>query len=125
MPGLSERSDAVHREICEQHRVLWNSAVGQIDAILDFCVKAAPRLSACAHTYRMLFAGAGRANCGRLRFGDRRGVRLLEGTSPEQLTELRNSDEYRKAYESVSEFAGKIDSHNVARFCAENATEQK
>jgi hypothetical protein len=51
--------------------------------------------------------------------------KLLEGTSPEQLTELRNSDEYRKAYESVSEFAGKIDPHNVARFCAENATEQK
>ena len=50
---------------------------------------------------------------------------LLEGTSPEQLTELRNSDEYRKAYESVSEFAGKIDAHNVARFCAENATERK
>jgi hypothetical protein len=51
--------------------------------------------------------------------------RLLEGTSPEQLTELRNSEEYRRAYESVSEFAGKIDSHNVARFCAENATERK
>jgi hypothetical protein len=51
--------------------------------------------------------------------------KLLEGTSPEQVTELRNSDEYRKAYESVSEFAGKIDPHNVARFCAENATEQK
>ena len=51
--------------------------------------------------------------------------KLLEGTSPEQLTELRNSNEYRKAYESVSEFAGKIDSHNVARFCAENAAERK
>lgn len=51
--------------------------------------------------------------------------KLLEGTSPEQLIELRNSDEYRKAYESVSEFAGKIDSHNVARFCAENAAQRK
>lgn len=51
--------------------------------------------------------------------------KLLEGTSPEQLTELRNSDEYRKAYESVSEFAAKIDSHNVARFCAENVAERK
>jgi hypothetical protein len=51
--------------------------------------------------------------------------KLLEGTSPEQLTELRNSDEYRKAYESVSEFTAKIDAHNVARFCAENATERK
>lgn len=50
--------------------------------------------------------------------------RLLEGTSPEQLAELRNSDEYREAYEAVSEFAGKIDAHNVARFCAENATER-
>ena len=51
--------------------------------------------------------------------------KLLEGTSAEQLTELRNSHEYRKAYESLSEFAGKIDAHNVARFCAENATERK
>ncbi len=36
-----------------------DAAVGQIDAILDFCVKAVPRLSSDAHTYRALFAGNG------------------------------------------------------------------
>ena len=36
-----------------------DAAVGQIDAILDFCVRTAPRLSAGAHTDRMLFSGSG------------------------------------------------------------------
>ena len=36
-----------------------DAAVGQIDAILDFCVKTVPRLSADAHTYRVLFSGSG------------------------------------------------------------------
>jgi hypothetical protein len=38
-----------------------DAAVGQVDAILDFCVKAAPRLSAGAHIYRVLFSGSGPA----------------------------------------------------------------
>jgi hypothetical protein len=36
-----------------------DAAVGQVDAILDFCVKAAPPLSVGAHTYRVLFSGSG------------------------------------------------------------------
>jgi hypothetical protein len=50
---------------------------------------------------------------------------LLEGSSPQQVSELRNSEEYRKAYDAVSEFAGKIDAHNVARFCSESAGDRK
>jgi hypothetical protein len=51
-------------------------------------------------------------------------AKLLQGASPSQLTEVRNSDEYREAYDAVSEFAGKVDSHNVARFCAESASDR-
>jgi len=50
---------------------------------------------------------------------------LLQGTSPEQVSELRNSEDYRRAYDAVSEFAGKIDAHNVAHFCSESANERK
>jgi len=51
--------------------------------------------------------------------------KLLEGTSAQQVTELRNSEAYRKAHDAVSEFAGKIDAHNVARFCSESAGDRK
>lgn len=44
---------------------------------------------------------------------------LVQGASDQQLAEVRNSDEYRKAYDSVVDFAAKIDEHNVKRFCAE------
>ena len=44
---------------------------------------------------------------------------LVQGASAQQLAEVRNSDEYRKAYDSVVDFVAKIDAHNVARFCAE------
>jgi len=44
---------------------------------------------------------------------------LVQGASAQQLAEVRNSDEYRKAYDSVVDFAAKIDEHNVKRFCAE------
>jgi len=36
-----------------------------------------------------------------------------------RLAEVRNSDEYRKAYDSVVDFVSRIDEHNVKRFCAE------
>ena len=45
--------------------------------------------------------------------------RLVQGASAQQLAEVRNSDEYRKAYDSVVDFVAKIDEHNVKRFCAE------
>ena len=53
----------------------------------------------------------------------RRKIRqLVQGASPQQLAEVRNSDEYRKAYDAVVEFAAKIDEHNVKKFCAETPT---
>ena len=44
---------------------------------------------------------------------------LKQGASDQQLAEVRNSDEYRKAYKPVSEFTGKIDPHQAKQFCAE------
>ena len=44
---------------------------------------------------------------------------LVQGASEQQLAEVRNSDDYRKAYDSVVDFASKVDEHNVRRFCAE------
>jgi len=46
-------------------------------------------------------------------------AQLVQGASAQQLAEVRNSDEYRKAYDSVADFVAKIDEHNVERFCAE------
>jgi hypothetical protein len=44
---------------------------------------------------------------------------LVQGASEEQLAEVRNSDDYRKAYDSVGDFTAKIDPHNAKTFCAE------
>jgi hypothetical protein len=44
---------------------------------------------------------------------------LVQEASAQQLAEVRNSDEYRKAYVSVVEFAAKIDEHNVKKVCNE------
>jgi hypothetical protein len=48
---------------------------------------------------------------------------LVQAASEQQLAEVRNSNEYRKAYDSVVDFVAKIDPHNAKRFCAETATE--
>ena len=50
---------------------------------------------------------------------------LVQGASTQQLAEVRNSEEYRKAYDSVVDFAAKIDEHNVKRFCAETKRPSK
>jgi len=50
---------------------------------------------------------------------------LVQGASEEQLAEVRKSDEYRKAYDSVVDFAGKIDPRNAKRFCSETPIERK
>jgi hypothetical protein len=44
---------------------------------------------------------------------------LEQGASAQQLAEVRKSDEYRKAYDSMVDFAAKVDEHNLKRFCAE------
>ena len=48
---------------------------------------------------------------------------LVQGASEQQLAEVRNNDEYRKAYDSVVDFVAKIDPHNAKRFFAETGTE--
>jgi len=50
---------------------------------------------------------------------------LVQGASGQQLAEVRNSDEYRKAYDSVVNSAGKIAPRNAAQFCAENSMQRK
>jgi hypothetical protein len=44
---------------------------------------------------------------------------LVGDASEQQLTEVRHSDEYRKAYDSVVDFVGKVDEHNAKRVCSE------
>jgi hypothetical protein len=51
--------------------------------------------------------------------------RLVQGASRHQLAEVRNSDEYRKDYDSVVDFVGEIDPRNAKRFCSENSLEGK
>ncbi len=56
----------------------------------------------------------------------RRMVKQLEqGASEQQLGEVRKSDEYRKAYDSVSGFTGKIDPHDARKFCSQALADRK
>ncbi len=50
---------------------------------------------------------------------------LVHGASEQQLAEVRRTEEYRRAYDSVVEFTGKVDQHNVKQFCAETPLERK
>jgi hypothetical protein len=50
---------------------------------------------------------------------------LVQGASEQQLAEVRKSDEYRKAYDSVVDFVGKIDQRNAKQFCSETPTERR
>jgi len=50
---------------------------------------------------------------------------VVQGASEQQLAEVRKSDEYRKAYDSVVDFVGKIDQHNAKQFCSEAPIERK
>jgi hypothetical protein len=50
---------------------------------------------------------------------------LVQGASEQRLAEVRKSDEYQKAYDSVVDFVGKIDPHNAKRFCSEAPVERK
>jgi hypothetical protein len=45
---------------------------------------------------------------------------LVERATEQQIAEARNSDEYRKAYDSVSEFVAKVDGHDAKRICSES-----
>jgi hypothetical protein len=50
---------------------------------------------------------------------------LVQGVSQAQLDEVRESDEYRKAYDSVAEFVGKVDAPNAKRICSESLADAK
>lgn len=50
---------------------------------------------------------------------------LVLGASEQQLAEVRRSDDYRKAYDSVGDFTAKIDPHNAKRFCSETLAAPK
>jgi hypothetical protein len=53
-------------------------------------------------------------------------VRLLvQGANDQQLARVRGSEEYRKAYDSVVELTGKIDRHDVNKFCSEAPLERR
>jgi hypothetical protein len=47
---------------------------------------------------------------------------LVQGASDRQLAQVRSSDGYRKAYDSVGDSVAKIDPHKAKRFCAEAST---
>lgn len=50
---------------------------------------------------------------------------LEQGASRDQLATLRSSDEYRKAFDSVTYFTGKVDEHNAKRLCNESLAANK
>ena len=50
---------------------------------------------------------------------------LVKGASQQQLTQARGSAEYRKAYDSVTNFVGKVDTHNAKRICYETPAASK
>jgi len=50
---------------------------------------------------------------------------LVQGASEQQLAQVRNSDEYRQAYDSVVDFVGKVDEHNAKQLCSESPAERK
>ena len=52
----------------------------------------------------------------------RRIEELVSGRSTTKPRELRDSDEYRKTYEAVLQFAERNDPHDVAGFCQRDGT---
>ena len=49
---------------------------------------------------------------------------LSEGLSAVTLKQMRNSAEYRTAYESVTQFIAKVDPHNASQPCRQAAASQ-
>jgi hypothetical protein len=46
---------------------------------------------------------------------------LVQDASEDQLTKARDSDAYRKAYDSMEEFVSKVDERNAKHMCSESA----
>ena len=79
-------------------------ALGTTEAILNYCTQADP---ADADKYRA------------------QQKLLTAGASPEELDKLRNSDEYRQAYDSMTGFTDKVDKRNAKRVCSESVNQRK
>ena len=77
-----------------------DAAVGQIDAILDFCAKAVPSLEKGAHDYRILLTG-----------------NAMRGA--------RNSSAYREGYQQVSEALQKGNHGQEVAACVSGLKEHK
>jgi hypothetical protein len=70
------------------------------------------------------------AYCGRLDAAAATKIRariteLEHGASEQQLAAIRNSAQYRQAYDSMVEFVGKVDEHNAQRVCTASAAKSK
>jgi hypothetical protein len=50
---------------------------------------------------------------------------LMQGASELQLAEVRKSDDYRKAYDSVADFTAKLEPRNAKHFCSESLAASK
>ncbi len=73
-------------------------ALGVAEAMLGYCTKADPAAAA----------------------KQREWIKQLVGdASRKTLVEVRQSAEYRKAYDSETGFIAKVESHNIRRLCSE------
>jgi len=79
-------------------------ALGLTEAILNYCSNADP-------------SSAGKYQ--------EQAKRLAHGANDETLAKVRNSDDYRKAYDSVDDFVSKVDQRNAQRVCAESIAASK
>jgi hypothetical protein len=50
---------------------------------------------------------------------------MVQGVSEKDLSAVRESEEYRQAYDAVTDFVGKVDPHNAKRVCAESVADGK
>lgn len=72
-------------------------ALGRAESILNYCSRVDPSAAAKLHEKVDL---------------------LLHGLSTAAAAHIRGTNEYRAAYESVSDFVGKVDPHNAKRPCS-------
>lgn len=79
-------------------------ALGTTEAILNYCGTADP------------------ADADKYRAQDKL---LIGSASQEELDKVRKSDEYRQAYDSVTDFVEKVDKHNAKRVCSESLSQSK
>jgi ribosomal protein S20 len=74
------------------------------DGRLSYCAKAVPSSAA---TY------------------EARVQQLTKGASKQVLADVRKSEDYRRARESIDDFVSKVDQHNARNVCHETAAQRK